>query len=262
MGINTLTTPSSGGGERRMEWWESFFDSKYLKAYRSVEDGTPQQIDFIVDVVGIQPEDRILDLCCGQGRHTIELAKRGFSVTGLDQSEYLLSVARERAKEARLSVEFIEGDMRKIPFKDEFDVVLNLFTAFAYFDDERDDMKALEEVSKALKGHGRFLLDIINREWIVRNFQRRGWQSYGDSGFLLETRDFDLETGRLKADMTFIEDGEATARTTCIRLYALHELKRMMQKVGLELAEKFGGYAKEAYGLDSSRMILLAPKTG
>lgn len=245
-----------------MEWWESFFDSKYLQAYRSVEDKTPDEVDFIVDVVGIEPADRILDLCCGQGRHSIELARRGFSAMGLDQSDYLLSVARERAKEAQVSVEFAKGDMRALTYKEEFDVVLNLFTAFAYFDNDQDNVRALAGIGGALKPGGRFLIDIINREWIVRNFQAKGWQSFGDSGFLLETRDFDLETGRLKADLIFIENAEAATRTTVIKLYTLHELTRMMAEAGLQLREKYGGFGKEKYGLDSNRMILLAQKTG
>jgi ubiquinone/menaquinone biosynthesis C-methylase UbiE len=243
-----------------LEWWESFFDARYLQAYRWVEDKTEQEVDFVVDVVGVQPSDRILDLCCGQGRHTLELARRGFSVSGLDQSEYLLSVAKERTTQAQLPVEFIQGDMRRLPFKEESDVVLNLFTAFAYFDDDQDDVKALWEIARVLKQGGRFLLDMINREWIVRNFQRRGWQDFGDSGLLLETRELDLETGRLRADVTFIENGEATRRTTCIRLYTLHELKGMMREVGLELVAKYGGFDGRDYTLDSNRMILLAQK--
>lgn len=243
-----------------MEWWETFFDSKYLQAYQSLEEKTPQEVDFITDVVGIRTSDRILDLCCGQGRHSIELARRGFSVTGLDQSEYLLSVAKQKAQESNVSAEFAEGDMRELLFEEEFDVVLNLFTAFAYFDDDQDNMKALQEIAKALKTGGRFLIDIINREWIVRNFQRKGWQNFGKRGFLLETRDFDLETGRLKADLAFIDNGEATTRTTDIKLYALHELKGMMEEVGLELVARYGGFGKEEYTLDSNRMILLAHK--
>lgn len=243
-----------------MEWWESFFDEKYLRWWQWAEERTAPDVDFVTDVLELKVEDRILDLCCGHGRHSIELARRGLHVTGFDQSGYLLSVARQRAAEARVSVEFTEGDMRQLPFDREFDVVLNLVTSFGYFEDERDDRKALGEIAKALKPRGRFLIDTMNREWLVRNFRPRDWQELGDDAYVLESRQLDLEDGRTKTDWTIIEGGKVTRREFGFKLYPLHELKQMMREAGLDVIAKYGGLNKEDYTIDSPRMIVVCEK--
>lgn len=104
------------------------------------------------------------------------MAKRGFTVVGRDYSELLIEKAKGEARKAGVSVEFARGDMRQLPFKEEFDVVLMLFTAFGYFDDETNQ-KVLREINKALKPEGRFLIDAISGEAVMKRFSKDGVQA-------------------------------------------------------------------------------------
>src|SRR5207248_11769432 len=110
-------------------------------------------------------------LCCGPGRHAVALAKRGFDVTGVDVSSFLLEKARKRATEGNVSVEFVLEDMRDFNRADSFDLILNIYTSFGYFKDKRDDLKVLKLVHQNLKESGVFLLEMISKEWIAKNYQ-------------------------------------------------------------------------------------------
>jgi D-alanine-D-alanine ligase len=120
------------------DWWKNIFNSFYLKTDADVVDDcnmTRQEIDMFVKILNLSPEDKVLDLCCGQGRHSLELAQRGLKfVEGIDRSHYLIQKARQTAKKDNIEVKFREGDARKLPYSpDTFDVVLILGNSFGYF---------------------------------------------------------------------------------------------------------------------------------
>src|SRR5437870_13900235 len=118
------------------EWWRSWFGRGYLALYDEyLAERTPVEIDQLEALLTLRPPCRILELPCGQGRHAIELARRGYDVTGVDLSPYLLRVAKARAEAAGVGVRWLEGDMRRPLAGDTFDLVLNLFTSFGYFFD-------------------------------------------------------------------------------------------------------------------------------
>ena len=124
------------------EWWRQIFNSTYLKTDGDVVDDqqvTSKEVDTFCEIVGLQPDDRILDLCCGQGPDSLELVRRGFqNVEGLDRSHYLIQRARAQAKKEGLNVKFKEGDARKLPYaSDSFDVVMILGNSFGYFETDR-----------------------------------------------------------------------------------------------------------------------------
>ena len=137
------------------DWWRTLFNSVYLKTDGDVVENdvaTRQELDAILAATGLTPNDRILDLCCGQGRHTLGLARRGFkNLTGVDRSRYLIRLAKRRAKQDRLNVSFHEGDARKFRVKNgDFHCVMILGNSFGYFDREEDDQAVLRSVSDAL----------------------------------------------------------------------------------------------------------------
>ena len=142
-------------------WHESFFGEDWLRIALSIPDErADQQTDFVVSALELAPGARVLDLACGHGRHSARLARLGFDVTGLDVSASSLELARETEPAA----EYVEGDMREIPVEDEsFDAVINLFTAFGYFEDEDDDQRVLNEVARVLRPGGAFLIDTLIR---------------------------------------------------------------------------------------------------
>src|SRR5206468_9945619 len=112
-----------------------------------------------------------LDLCCGPGRHIVPLAKRGFDVTAVDRTSFLLEKARVRAAEQKLAVEFVQSDMREFSRAQTFDLIINIFTSFGYFEDQNDDLKVLQLVHQNLKFGGMFVLDMISKEWLAANYQ-------------------------------------------------------------------------------------------
>ena len=207
-----------------MYWWQKFFDENYMKAYKELEKRTSREVDSILRMMNLRSRARILDLCCGYGRHSIELARKGFAVTGYDLSDFFLKKARKDAAALKLKIRFVKGDMRKLPFEERFDAVVNLFTSFGYFEKERDDLKVLKGVGKALKKGGLFLLDLINREQLIRGFQRRTWRPDGDF-LVLEDNFLDLFTSRWESTRTLVfESGKRVQHSFSLRLFSFSEM--------------------------------------
>ncbi len=149
------------------EWWRKLFNALYVKTDGDVvenSENTRREVDFIVSAAAVQPHSHILDLCCGQGRHCIELARRGFkNVMGVDRSRYLVRLARKRAQSEGLQVLFKEGDARNPRLSDNsFDCIAIMGNSFGYFSNKQDDEKVLTSVGKMLRPSGQIVLDITD----------------------------------------------------------------------------------------------------
>lgn len=256
-------------------WYvELFRHGDYYRGWASAlitPELTAQQVEFIVDALELpagarpdgRPSGRILDLCCGHGRHAVPLAERGFEVTGLDLSDYHLRLARKTAREAGVKVRWLRRDMRDIPFDGELDAVINMFSAFGYFEDDEEDFKVLAAVSRALKPGGRFLIDTMNREWLVRRYQDTDWREHDDGLITMERRHLDLLTSQNESLwMLITPDGQRRTHRISFRLYTLTELAGMLSRAGLAVRRTWGGFDGREYGLNSRRMIVLAEKAG
>ena len=244
-------------------WYEEFFGEDWLElaALRIEDERTRAEVDFVVGALELAPDARVLDLACGHGRHSLELARRGYRVSGLDLSAPSLEVARGRAADDGLAVEFGECDMREIPFEDEFDAVLNLFTAFGYFDDEREDRRVLEAVARALHDGGAFLLDTIHAPFLYRHFQPQAWTELDDGTLFLEDRRLDLRRGRIDTRWVGARpDGTRSELWSSVRLYTLSDLAGMLSDAGLEVERAYGGFDGSELGVDSRRLIVVARK--
>ena len=244
-------------------WCETYFGEEYIRLYCSVL--TPEreaaEVDAIVAVLALQPGTAILDLCCGQGRHLVPLAQRGYKMTGLDLSEYLLGIARKRAEEAGVAVEFHQGDMREIPWAGRFDAVINMFTAFGYFDDESENQKVLHAVRRALKPGGKLLMEMMPRDRLARIFQARDWEQFEDGTIAWYEREFDAVTGINTQRTTYrTPDGALHHRGHRVRVYTPTELCRMLREAGLEPVTVLDGSDGTPYTMDSYRMAILAQK--
>ena len=222
---------------------------------------TDSEAEFITSTLALPAGTPVLDLCCGWGRHTIRLAQRGYRMTGLDLSTYHVELARDAAREAGVDVEWIEGDMRSIPRPDaQFGAVINLFTAFGYFDDA-ENQQVVEEVSRVLAPGGRFLLDVINRDNLMGVFRETDWSEETDGRFILERRRWDADTGRIHAEWTIIEvDGQRRVHSHDERIYTLQELELRLSLAGLQVRDAFGDFDGSALQRDSRRLIVLAEK--
>jgi SAM-dependent methyltransferase len=244
-------------------WYEGFFGESYLRAYRPVlaETDTAGQVNFVVRTLRLEPGMRVLDLCCGQGRHAVPLARRGLRVTGQDLSEHLLGEAGKAAEAAGAQVELVRSDMREIRWTSEFDAAINLFTAFGYFEDDRENIRVLEGVARALRPGGRFLIDLLNPAWLHRNWQSTGWSRGEDGLIVVEERRMDFARSIHVCDWTFIEaDGRRRSATTRLRIIHPHEIAAWLHGAGMEPEALYGDFDGTPLGIESFRLITVARK--
>jgi len=187
--IRTLGPVSDLERHLPREWWRSLFNSVYLKTDGDVvenQENTAREVDLLTEAAGLEPQDRILDLCCGQGRHCLELARRGFkNVTGLDRSRYLVRLARKRAGQAGLPITFREGDARKLRLPEStFHCVAILGNSFGYFQREEDDLAVLGAARRILQPGAVLALDIVDGAWMREHFERRSWEWIDQNQFV------------------------------------------------------------------------------
>lgn len=246
-------------------WYVDFFRNDYLNVYGHTftDERALKESVFAANVLGLKRGDSVLDLCCGQGRHSVQLAKRGLLVTSLDLNSEYLELARRAAKAEKVELETVAADMREIPFENKFDAIVNMYSSFGYLESEAEDLKVLESAAKALKSGGRLLLDMLNREWAVANYIQNDWHSSADGTLYVERRDLDLATSRMHVHFIVVEPNGKRRESIghIIRLYTLTEMTRLLEHVGLRVAEVFGGFESETYAIGTRRMIILAHKS-
>jgi len=228
------------------DWWQSFFNSVYLQTDGDVFENaanTRADVDMLLAASGMTPDQSILDLCCGQGRHSLELARRGFGrVTGIDGSDYLIRLARERAKDANLSVTFQVGDARlpRIPV-DRFDCACLMGNSFGYFDHITDDLAVLQGIHGALRPGGILVLDIMAGDWLRENFEPRSWEWIDASHFVCRERMLSSDGDRLisREVVTHAEHGVIDDRFYAVRLYSRERISALLQEAGFERVDHY-----------------------
>jgi D-alanine-D-alanine ligase len=220
-------------------WWAQIFDSLYLKTDGDLVDDpliTKIEVDILLDILKPSIDDKILDLCCGHGRHSLELARRGFKyVEGLDRSHYLIQKAKNQAKKEGLNVKFREGNALKLPYSpDSFNLVLILGNSFGYFESLKDDLKVLKEVFKVLKPWGRIFIDVADGEYLKTHFQPRSWEWIDKKHFVCRERSLSSDGERLicREIITHVEKGVIADRFYAERLYTREALKELLQTAG------------------------------
>ena len=221
------------------DWWKNIFNSFYLKTDADVVDDnnmTRQEIDMFVRILNLSSEDKVLDLCCGQGRHSLELAQRGFKfVEGIDRSHYLIQKARQTAKKDNIEAKFREGDARKLPYPpDTFDVVLILGNSFGYFETINDDLRVLKEAFRVLKPWDRVLIDVADGKYLRKNFQSRSWEWIDKSLFVCRERSLSLDGQSLisREVITHVEKGVLADQFYDERLYTKETLTEILKTAG------------------------------
>jgi SAM-dependent methyltransferase len=243
------------------KWYTEFFGEDYLRIYDSIlpPQRTEREVNQIIERLALPRGSAILDLCCGHGRHAVALAERGYRITGQDLSAFFLEKAEADAAEAGVELRLMHGDMRHIPFEEEFDAIINMFSAFGYLESEEEDQKVLGQVRKALKPGGLFLLETMHHAWLMRNFEARGWNVIEDDTAVLEEREMNLRTGRNEVTVTLIRpDGTQRKYGHAMRVYTAAELVRMVTKADLEIDAVFGGLDGAELTLDARRLVLVA----
>jgi SAM-dependent methyltransferase len=242
-------------------WYETFFGEDYFEIYEGVltPEGTAAQVECIISLLKLEAGARVLDLACGHGRHAIPLSKRGYDVTGYDLSEVFLNRARSDAKAQGVNVRWIQGDMRELPFSGEFDAVINIFTAFGYFENPHDDVKTLHGVRESLRPGGRFLLETLHRDALPARFQRQGFDRTSNGSIVLRERRWDLARDIIEENITLIRpDGSRSEYRTSVRMRSLDEFLILMREAGLEPEAWYGGLEGSPLDLSSRRLVLVS----
>lgn len=245
----------------RHQWYVNIFDDlgRDWEAIVNARD-TRKEADFVEKV--ISKRGFVLDLCCGTGRHSIALCERSWNVIGMDLSRNLLAIAKQRIERAGVKMPLVRADMRFLPFRDSvFKAIINMFTSFGYLPSESEDAVSLLEVNRTLRGRGKFLLDLANRDHIVRTFRERDWAEF-EPFFLLERRSLDLKGSRLTSQWTFIQKNTGQVRFIehNVRLFTITRVEQLLNEAGLMVQDVYGGYEKQEFALEASRMIVLAEK--
>jgi len=254
-----------------MAWYKDFFEKWYLDIYHSAQIFKPSYIkkgvSFIKEILNLGKGVKILDLCCGQGRHLVPLAKMGYRMTGLDLSKKALALLEKELRSKKIKARIIRSDMRKIPFKNEFDAVINMFTSFGYLENDYENLRVLKAVNKALKPGGKFLIDVINRDWLIngdrlsRNFSSKHWDKRGNL-LILEERNYDFKTKRQIVKIWILDKKGKWHKTAySLRLYSLSEMRNNLNKVGFKIIKVYGSTVeKQKFTKNSHRLVILARK--
>jgi D-alanine-D-alanine ligase len=252
------------------DWWRHIFNNLYLKTDADVVDDqsiTRQEVDLISATINLSQEDRILDLCCGQGRHAIELARRGFkNIEGFDRSHYLIQKAKATARAEGLNLRFREGDARKIPYPpDTFDVVMILGNSLGYFETAQEDLKVLREVFRVLKPWGRVIVDVADGAYLKNHYKPHSWEWIDKKNFVCRERSLSDDRERLitREMINHVEKGVIADQFYAERLYTQHGLSRLLEPVGFSTITFHGEIAttsqrNQDLGMMERRLIVTA----
>lgn len=243
-------------------WWEELFGDDFIRTMAKITDEQiAGEVDFIEDSLGVAKGGTMLDLACGTGRHAIELARRGYQVVGLDLSLAMLARAGEEAQERDQKINFVQGDMREMTFENTFDGVYCWNTSFGFFEEEKNAL-VCGKVHKSLRAGGQFLIDVVNRDFVIQQSPSLVWFE-GDGCICMDEMSMDWITSRMKVKRTMmLDDGRTKEIEYSIRVYSLHELGKLLHDQGFRVAEVSGRTATPGvfFGSASPRVLILAEK--
>ena len=248
---------------RKKEWFDD--DAFWVETYpfmfpkKRFTDAI-DQIDKILELVNLRGK-AVLDLCCGPGRCSIALAKKGFHVTGVDKTEFLLKKAKARARTAKAKIEWIQCDMRDFVRQEAFDLALNMFTSFGFFDDKEDDSIVLGNVFASLRPGGVFLIDAMGKERLASILQPTTSDQLPNGTTLVQRHEIFDNWTRIRNEWVLIRNGRAKVFRFHHTIYSGQELIDRMQRVGFVDVELYGNLDGDEYGPDATRLICVGHKS-
>lgn len=236
------------------EWYEESFGEDYLIVYKHRDfGGARKEVERMINWLDLPSGSKVLDLCCGMGRHSLVLAEAGYEVTGVDLSETLLCEARSQKGGGQVT--WLRSDMRNLPLAGGFDAVVNLFTSFGYFEEDEEQEKVLYEIHRMLKPGGKFIIDYLNPAYVIHHLVPHSTREDGD---ILIDESRRIENGYVKKDIILTSkiDGTPRKHHERVKLYSLEKLQKMIELAGLQVEAVHGSYDEDIYNEESStRMI-------
>ena len=217
------------------------------------------EIDNLIMLSGLEPGNKVLDSCCGIGRHSIILADRGFKVTGVDRTRPYLERAIEKAAHKDLKIEFIEEDILDFVRENSFDGAFNLYNSLGYFENPDDDLVYFKNIYRSLKPGGRFIIECSGKEVLARDFRDCFWYEYDGFKIMVEYN-INLNWTELETRWIFLKDGVEKDAVFRHRIFSALELARLLSDAGFESIEFFGDYDGSLYDQNAERLIAIAKK--
>jgi SAM-dependent methyltransferase len=236
--------------------WARFFPFMFAEAQFTAAIENVPKIIALSGVTG----GRVLDLACGPGRYAVPFAQAGFRVTGVDRTRFLLDKARERATQAGANIEWVEEDMREFVRPAAFDLALNVYTSFGYFDDAAENHRVLENILASLKPGGTFVFEHIGKEILASKFQPTQADTLPDGSVMIQRRRVIDDWSRIDVEWILLEGGRASSYRLRHWLYSAREIRDLLAGVGFIDISLYGSLDGAPYGPQAQRLIAVARK--
>ncbi len=236
--------------------WETFYDWMFDKtSFQLAQQQIPQLLSLIN-----HPVDLVLDLGCGPGRHCLALAQMGYTITGVDMSQFLLSKARTKSKEMLLNIDFIQADMLDFTTSKKQDLIVNMFNSFGYFDTPEKNQKVINNAYNNLNETGTFVIDTVGKETLARNIEPVHLSEHTNGDLRIE-RPLLIDNLQVFSNEWILVSGDkAFKRSYQHYVYTPIELTTMCMQAGFDSVQVYGNLNGEEYDLDSDRLVVVAEK--
>jgi SAM-dependent methyltransferase len=243
-------------------WWEGYFDDAFVEIYRDflTPERTELEIAGLREMIPLPPDAAVLDLACGWGRHSVALARAGFAVTGVDFSGTLLTRARRRAQAAGVQVEWVQADMREIPWADRFDLAGSFYSSLGYFLDDAEDLRVLRAVHRALRRDGVFVLETMHRDHVMGGYAERDWWMTDSGATVWVEREFDAVEGISREWTRWTKGQNSGEKFHEMQLRSATEWDRLLRQAELIPVDWYGDWGLAPFTHKSEDLIVVCRK--
>ncbi len=238
-----------------MVWVKNTFDKIYLEAFSFLNKESSREVNEIIKLLNIEKKHLILDACCGWGRHVCNLYERGYKIKGIDISNEFIYYAKKICYPKL----FLIKDIRKINYKNKFDIIFNLETSYGYYND-RANFKIIEKIYAALKKEGKFLMELINTDLVLNSFKEDLVIFKENNIQIRDINKLDKSKKLIKTKRQISINGKEFEKIIVLRIYSKKELQKILKDIGFKKIQFFGSLKGEKYTQKSSRLVVLAQK--
>ncbi len=247
---------NSGSWHDQDPFWELFGPILF---HRERLASAKAEVEQLISLLGVRENHRILDLSCGIGRHSLEWARLGYDVVGVDRTARFIETATGQANDEGLQVEFNVGDMRTFFRPNSFEVVVNLFGSFGYFEDQDEDRQVARNMYASLASGGKFLIETMGKEVLARTFRERDWSEEGDTLVLAE-RQPQENWRRIQTRWIVIKGNQRIEHTVSVRSYSAVELSTLLADCGFTNVQVYGDLEGADYDQAAKRLVVVGSR--
>jgi cyclopropane fatty-acyl-phospholipid synthase-like methyltransferase len=241
------------------DWFEDWFNTEeYLNVYKHRNEAEAKQlVDLLLKFISMPKQGNVLDLACGAGRHALLFAQKGYQVTAVDLSDKLLEVAKETAEKSKVNIDFIKSDIRYFSTDKKFNLILNLFTSFGYFENDEENFKLFNIAFTHLEKDGYFVLDYFNSTFIKENLVEESVDDLNNFKLIQKRQ---IHNNRVMKDIIIRKNGSEECFCESVKMYNKNELVSAIENAGLKIKQILGGFEGEDFDEKKSQRIIIISK--